>query len=40
MDDMDEYMRCLDRIALTNHIEDEEPTPGLYWPNLAEEELK
>ena len=28
MEDMDEYMRCLDAIAATNHIEEVEPEPG------------
>lgn len=28
MEDMEEYMRCLDAIAATNHIEEVEPEPG------------
>ena len=36
MHDMDEYMRCLDTIAATNHIETIEPPPTSADPTAME----
>ena len=38
MDDMDEYMRCLDIIAETNHIQPIEPIPPKIENNEKEDD--
>jgi len=38
MYDMEEYMRCLDVIAETNHIEDATPEEAIVLPTAPEPE--
>ena len=40
MSDMDEYMRCLDEIAFTNHIVDAKDDQLLVMPEGVEPPLK
>jgi hypothetical protein len=37
MEDMDEYMRCLDDIAFTNHIEDADEETCLVLPIIKKD---
>ena len=40
MENMDEYMSCLEQIALTNHIEDADPETCIKLPEVNDPEIE